>query len=871
MGSMDINQLEALFLRALAVAPERRHEFISEVSGADDQLRRKLHALVDAHEANGEFMSVPSDQAPRRATQPERSMAGVRIGPYTIVRKLAMGGMGVVYEARQEHPHRLVALKVMRQGLMSESIRRRFRYEIEILGRLQHPSIAAIYDAGIEEDPSSPFSDSPYFAMELVEGRTLLEYAEAHRLDRRERLRLISEICMAVHHAHQNGIIHRDLKPANILVTASGHPKILDFGVARATTADLQLTTIETHAGQLIGTVSYMSPEQFRGDPVAIDARSDIYSIGVMMYELLAGRQPHSLHPHSIAEAARIACEEEPPTLGTIDRTLRGDIETIAAKALEIDRDRRYSTAAELADDIRRHLSDEPIIARAPTTLYQLRKFTSRNKGLVGGVVTAFVLLIAAVGGTAFGLIEANRERAAAIDAAREAGAVRDFLNEMLSSVDPSKSGYQVTVSEVLDNAARDIESRFADQPVIRASLHKTIGQSYMNLGIYNRGRSHLRKALALYKERMGPRHPESIRLRLLLARARINLEESERLIREAVTASRSTFGSADAETLEANLLLADTLIARGNGSEAEQILKKTLEIGRDVLGDDHELVHWTSQSYGRSLQAQGKLDEAERAYEEALKLVRRNPDKDYRFTVSCVMLSATLQSLRGRHEEAVEQMRYSREVLNRVLGETHPATLSIENHFAEMLIEAGRFDKAEMIARRNVDLARTSMSLGDDHSYSNSLRVLALLLYKTGRLDEAEKPAMEARQQSPKHNFYGSASHLDCLLLIGRLRIAQNRLDKALEALQAALDLAVESPPPFVLTQPEIEGEIGRCLLKMGRLDDAEPRIKTARDAHARVLGEEDPTTVSYIRLLGEIDQQREIRSAKAVPADPP
>ncbi len=341
---------------------------------------------VDPGSPSGGTDTSPALKLP--ATSP------ARIGHYHIKRLLAAGGMGLVYEAMQENPHRAVALKVMKHGVTSRTAQRRFEYESQVLSRLRHPGIAQVYEAGIHDDAAGPL---PYFAMEYIpNARPITKYAAENRLYTEQRLELFIRVCEAVHHGHQKGVIHRDLKPANILVDSGGQVKIIDFGVARSTDSDLAATTQQTFVGEMIGTLKYMSPEQCEADPHDIDTRSDVYALGVVLYELLSGRMPYDLEHTPVFELPRVIREVAATRLGSVNRTLRGDVEVIVDKALAKDRTRRYQSAQALAEDIGRVLKNEPILARPPSMLYQLGKFVQRRKGLV--VTATIVTLSLAVG-----------------------------------------------------------------------------------------------------------------------------------------------------------------------------------------------------------------------------------------------------------------------------------------------------------------------------------------------------------------------------------------------------------------------------------------------------------------------------------------
>jgi len=568
-------KVEQLYHAALEVDKSHRASFIAKACAGDHELRKEVESLLAEAETRDGFLEDPATQVVAGSLSCTIPAA---IGRYRILRLLGEGGMGAVYEAEQDQPRRTVALKVIKPGFATPETLRRFQHESQALGRLQHPGIAQIYEASTAD---AGFGPQPYFAMELIHGLPLHEYAEQHKLTARDRLALMARVCDAVDHAHQRGVIHRDLKPANILVDETGQPKILDFGVARVAESDAQHTH-QTNIGQLVGTLAYMSPEQVAGDP-DLDIRSDVYALGVILYELLGGKLPHDISRKPLPEAVAVISEEEPSPLSFINRSYRGDIDTIVAKALEKDKARRYGSAADLAGDIRRYLADEPITARPASASYQLQKFARRHKALVAGTAAVFTVLAAGVVASTWEAVRARKAERAAASEAATAEAINNFLqNDLLAQASASNQAGPSTkpdpdrkVRTALDRAAARIAGKFDKQPDVEAAIRNTIGETYVDIGLYPDAQEQLQRALKLQARALGTDNPKTLKTLSLLARcadSQGNYADAEELYGRALKTQRRVLGSAHRDTLNSMSSLADVYretgqILTGRGS----------------------------------------------------------------------------------------------------------------------------------------------------------------------------------------------------------------------------------------------------------------------------------------------------------------
>ena len=730
-----------------------------------------------------------SDRPPARPTEMNAAdlRPGDRVARYKILETLGEGGFAVVYLAEQEMPiRRRVALKIIKLGMDTQQVIARFEAERQALAMMNHPGVAKVFDASITDTGRS------YFVMEHVPGEPITEYCDRHRLSTQQRLELFMEVCDAVQHAHQKGIVHRDLKPSNVLVMiADGQavPKVIDFGVAKALHQKLTERTLFTEQGQLIGTPEYMSPEQAERSGLDIDTRSDIYSLGVLLYELLTGAlpfDPTTLRQAAFAEIQRIIREVEPPKPSTrlsslsdesttyaqkrradprsLLRELRGDLDWITMKALEKDRTRRYPTASELAADLARHLKHEPVAAGPPSAAYRVKKYIRRHRvGVTAGAALALALL-AGISGTSVGLVLATRAaadaeeaRAAEAQQRREAEmqaaiaqAVNDFLNDdLLAAAAPQEQGLDVTMREVLEAASKKIEGRFRDEPLVEASIRATLGSTYWRLGDYEAAEPYLAEALDLRRRELGEERPlvlTSMNNLAGLYRDMGRYEDAQPLYEKTLQIRRQRLGEAHPETLISMNNLAVLYIDQHQYPEAERLYLKTLQIRRRTLGQQHPGTLTSRNNLAGLYLRQQRYDKAEPLYVETLEIRRQLLGEAHPETLISMNNLALLYDRQGRYKNAEALYLETLQIKRRVLGEEHPSTLVSTRNLASLYENQDRYGEAESLFSFAVAAAKRSLPEGHWHTgvfLADHGRCLTALK----RYEEGERALLDAHQ----------------------------------------------------------------------------------------------------------------------------
>ncbi len=847
-------RIDEILDAALDHASQERARFLDDACAGEPELRAEVESLIAADRDSGGILDAPVPVSPG-ALEPGLTeqdgaggdpILGESIGPYRLERELGRGGMGIVYLARRcdDAYRRQVAIKILNPTLASASLSRRFRSERQILANLEHPYIARLYEGGTTRD------GRPYLVMEHVDGAPIDDYCRRQNLSLRERLELFRKVCSAVHHAHQNLVVHRDVKPSNILVTADGTPRLLDFGIAKLLDPGSFPVTLEaTATGLRPMTPNYASPEQIRGE--AITTASDVYSLGVLLYELLTGRLPHRLKGLAPRDVERVVTEEkpQPPSVAVaadaprLGRRLAGALDNVVLAALSKEPERRYGSVQQLSEDLRRHLEGLPVLARPATLGYQLTSFIRRHKlavtvaGLFVALVLAFAVAMAwQANQVAHQRDRAENERARAEQERERAEQVSGFLVELFENADPWQTGAEtVTARQILDRGAEKIDRELGDQPEVRASLLSAIGGVYGELGLYEEAAPLIETALELRQERLGPEHADvalSLRNLAWLYGKQGKLTEAEELLLQSLTIYRQLLSPQDPAVAETLRGLAGLYRLQGRYADAEGACHQALAIVRQTLGPEHPEVAVLLRILSGARAQQGDADGGQRLLEEALAIDEKAYGTMHPATGSDLYNLAYMRFVRGEYAAAEPFLRRALESWEAVLPPDHPWITNALISLALAAKEQGRPAEAEPALRRA--LAAYEKALGvEHHRTANCRHELGDALLRQGRLSEAEpflKGALAAREKA-----LGSGHPViaESLRSLARLHTDRGELTQAERLYRRAL-VIWESHPQNNETRgiPEAYAALLRTLGRAREAAEVEARAAAATHA---------------------------------------
>lgn len=858
--------VEQLFEAALGLGPIERAVFLDRKCAGNPELRQAVEDLLAADAAVGSFLDHPLLGTPT-ADYPQT--AGMIIGPYHLLQRIGQGGMGEVWLAEQTQPvRRRVAIKLIKTGMDTREVVARFESERQALALMNHPAIAKVFDAG------STAEGRPYFVMEYVAGMPITDYCDRHKLSTRQRLELFVSVCEGVQHAHQKAIIHRDLKPSNILVTevdGKPVPRIIDFGVAKATSQHLNVDALRTQIGALIGTLGYISPEQADSGGEDIDTRSDVYSLGVVLYELLSGALPFDFGKLAYDEALRCLREEDAPSpsqrlrtsvgdsaltaknrgadLPTLVSQLRGDPDAITLKALEKDRARRYSTPSDLAADIRRYVRNEPVLAHAPSAAYRARKYVRRHR--LGVTLVSLLILLAVV----FAVAQATELRRIRRERDR-ADRITDFLTNMFRVSAPSEArGNTVTAREILDRSSNEIEEGLARDPEVRSQLMQVMAETYENLGLYSRAHALTERVLENRSKTLGAENPKTLQAMdqmgwILYREGRDT--EAERLIRRTIDVQSRVLGPDNPATLKSKDHLAWILIRQAHYAEVEKLERELVATNSRELGTENSQTLRAMDGLAVAFAHQSRFREAEAEYRQLLDLKVRNLGTDHPETLSTMHNLANTLSEEGKYDEAEKLYRETLKIEQRILGPEHPDTANSMTTLANTVrFGHGRDAEAEDLYRKSLEIelrilgpnspetmrAREGLAniLSSEHRYAEAETLLRQILSVRQRLLGAEHTDTLLSQ----YNLASVLSHEN------QYAAAEKLTRETLKTQTRVLD---KDDPDTMAS----ESLLARILLEQQKLQESEEFARQAFNDQSRTLGLRHRDTMESLRYLG-------------------
>ncbi|MEP7249743.1 MAG: protein kinase [Spartobacteria bacterium] len=806
---------QELFNEVVDLPPEERMTFLDRICGEDDSLRREVESLLASDAEASQFIEEPLLALPRELfPETEIDPAGQEIGAYRVVREIGRGGLGTVYlaERADESYRKEVALKLVRRGLDTEDILQRFRHERQILAQLEHPYIARLLDGGTTKE------GLPYFVMEYVQGETLTKFCDGQGMDVEGRLQLFRKVCAAVSYAHQNLVIHRDLKPSNILVTADGTPKLLDFGIAKVLTPEEDALT-QTIPSQRVMTPEYASPEQIKGG--RITTSSDVYSLGVLLYELLTGQKPYRLTKPSAEELSRAITDQEPerPSTAVVrqsdnqklplghQQSLKGDLDNIVLMALRKEPERRYPSVERFSEDIRCHLEGRPVTAHKDTVSYRAGKFIRRNKAAVTAAALVALTVVVGIAAVLRQSQIAREQRDHAEAAQATATRLNQFLQSLLSSANPDAMGRDVKVVQVLDDASARLDRELGSEPALLAQAHLTIARAYAQLRAAEPAERHARAALALDRKLFGDNHPATAEVMAFVGRTMQifrRYKEAEPLLRQALAVQRRE-PPADRNQFARTLqVLGTVLINTGRAQEAAPLVAESLALSRELNGEKSVQVADALQTTGVLRQALGDRPGAMEAWRASLAIHRQLVPRQLTFLDPLADLSEMLFS-EGKVDEAAALLEEGDRFARQSIGQDNPTYGALLGRLA--LIDFVRQQYSAAIPR----LERCLATVGQVYPKETPEMVLAktvlgLSLTRSGRAAEAE-PLLRAALVE------GKAVPAARLALIGNL-----------------------------------EGALGECLLAEKNFSEAEPLLRLSHEKLSARLGAENPQTTAAL-----------------------
>jgi serine/threonine-protein kinase len=863
-----LDRLERLFRAARLHPEDERASFLGAACPDDPDLRARVEELLradDAAEAEG-FLEKPVTRLAASSVPPDE-LIGRSVGPYEVVRSLGRGGMGDVYLALRQAPFkRYVALKVAREGLGGEESRRRFAVERQILAALDHPGIARILDGGVTED------GLPYFAMEYVQGLPITRYADANRLDLPARITLFTEVCDAVHFAHRNLVLHRDLKPGNILVTADREVRLLDFGIAKLLNAHLGPADAPvTRTGLRPLTPEYASPEQVRGEPLT--TASDVYSLGVLLYELLTGHRPHALAGRTTAEVLQLISHEEPlrpsvRVLGSasaddggeapagevaavrrltpdrLARRLRGDLDAIVLKALRKEPDLRYDSADALAADLRRALAREPVQARRGTRRYRAGRFLRRHR--VEAVATGAVV-VALIVGIAAALWQAGEARSAAARAEaalnetqralRQSEEVTGFLMGLFQAGDPGEAGGDaVTAAQLMDRGLRRADELSAE-PTVQARMLETIGRVQRSLGRHAEALALQERALAIRRREHGDEHPEVARSHYHLAdvlRSQGRYSEADAASRRALAVQERTVGPTHPDVATTLIQTSGLAVYLGDLDEAVALARRALDIRVQALPPTDPLTATAWRHYGATLRRQGRVEEAIHAFRQALGVAESAFGRVHPASADAILQLAYTLADYGTPAEAERLLREGLQIRQRTLGPTHPQTAYAMGDLAHFLLRNG--DPAEAVSLYRSEAEALEHAFGSQHGAVATIRVgLAEALRAAGRPQEAEATMRDALNRRIAALGADHPALWGTYAALGRLLIATSRPGEGVAMLREAIARSERGSGPENTAAATVRVELANALTGMRQYAEAESLLDEAEATYSR------------------------------------